>query len=156
MRNSILLAASAAALAASPALAQVNVGVGGTVGAGVNAGANLPTDRVVGGVRGTVDRAVDRADRTVNNGLGSDVVLATRADVSAGATVRDSRGRRVGTIQSIDADTVLVVRGNRQMRVPLASLYRSGSGLVTSLTRKQLRASANMNASAAAEANAHN
>lgn len=135
-----------AALAAAPTLAQVNVGVGGRVGAGTNAG--VDTGRVVDSVRGTLDRTVDQADRTLNRALTRDLVVATRADVRSGVVVRDSRGRRIGTVQSVQGNTAIVVQGNRQMQVPLAALYRSGTELVTSLSRARLRASAAANAEA--------
>ncbi|HWH22545.1 MAG TPA: hypothetical protein VNT25_04530 [Allosphingosinicella sp.] len=143
MRNSIkFIAVAAAALAAGPALAQLGVGLGAKVGAGVNAGG------VVDGVTGTVDRTVSAADRAVNRTLSRDLVLATRADLRTGAEVRDSSGKRVGTVQSVHGNMAVIVQGNRTMRVPLASIYRSGKGLVTSLTRAQLRASADAQANA--------
>ena len=41
-----------------------------------------------------------------------------------------------------------VGQGNRQFRVPLSALYRTGSGLVTSLSRAEVQASANAGAAA--------
>ena len=136
------VAAAVAALAAAPASAQVGVGVG--VGGDVRVG----TGAVVDDLRGTLDRTVETTDRTVNRALGSDVVVATRADVRSGVVVRNNRGRRVGTVHHVEGNSVLVVRGNRHMWVPLASLYRSGTGLVTSLSRAELYASGNTRAEA--------
>ena len=134
--------ALAAALAAGPATAQVGVNLGGRVGAGVG----VDTGRVIDNVRGTLDRTVDAADRQVNRTLRSDLRVAARADVRTGVAVRDSSGRRVGTVQSVHGDTAVVVQGNRRFHVPLSSLYRSSSGLVTGLSRAQLRASADAQA----------
>ena len=138
MRNQIKLALMGiAATAAAPALAQVDVGLGGQANVGVGAG--VDAGPVVGD---TLDRTVDGVDRQVNRALSSDAVLATSADLRTGATVRDNRGRRIGIVQSVEADSELVVQGNRQMRVPLSALYRTGSGLVTSLSRAEVQASA--------------
>jgi hypothetical protein len=145
MRTSFKIAAvAAAALIAVPALAQIGVGVGARADVGVDAG------RVVDGVGRTVDRTVDRADRTVNDTLSRDLVVASRTDVRSGVVVRDGRGGRVGTVQSVSGNTAVVVQGNRTYRVPLSALYRSGRGLVTSLSRAELRASADARASARA------
>lgn len=144
MRKTISILALGAAFAATPALAQVNVG--GQVGAGV--GVRVDPGRAVGDVTRTVDRTVDRADRTVNRTLDRDVRVGARADVRTGATVRDSRGHRIGTVARVRGNAAVVVQGGRTFHVPLASLYRSGSGLVTSLTREQIRADASANARA--------
>ena len=129
MRNQIKLALMGiAATAAAPALAQVD--------AGPVVGDTLDT------TRDTLDRTVDGVDRQANRALSSDAVLATSADLRTGATVRDNRGQRIGTVQRVEADSALVVQGNRQLRVPLSALYRTGSGLVTSLSRAEVQASA--------------
>ena len=148
MRTSIRIFALGTALAATPALAQVGVGLGGRVGANVG----VDTGRTVDGVRGTLDRTVDATDRTVNRTLNRDLRVASSADVRSGIVVRDSRGQRVGTVQSVHAGTAIVVQGNRRMHVPLASLYRSGSGLVTNISRARLRADAQADARARGDA----
>ena len=148
MRPSITCIALASALVATPSIAQIGVGVGGQVGAGVR----LDTGRTLDRVGDRLDRTVDRLDRTANRALDNDLVLATRADLRTGATVRDSRGRRVGTVQAVHRDTAIVVRGNRTLHVPLAALYRSGRGLVSSLSRAQIDASARARANARADA----
>ncbi|HEY0626730.1 MAG TPA: hypothetical protein VGD10_08345 [Allosphingosinicella sp.] len=142
MRKSLKLAALAAVVATSPALAQVNVGLGTNVGVGVNAGG------AVNGVGNAVGRTVDGVDRQVNRALSSDAVLVTRADLRTGAEVRDNRGRRIGTVHHVEANSALVVQGNRQFRVPLSALYRTGRGLVTSLSRAEVQAAANASAGA--------
>lgn len=142
MRKTISCAALAAALVAMPAMAQVDLGVGGQAGAGVNAGG------AVDAVTAPVGGAVDSVDRTVNRaipkGLTDGLEAATSADVTSGVEVRDASGARVGTVQSLEGDTAVVVQGNRHMQVPVASLYRKGKGLVTSLTRAELRAGAHV------------
>ena len=146
MRISLHILALGTMLAATPALAQVDVGLGGRVGASVG----VDTGRTVDGVRGTLDRTVDATDRTVNRTLTRDLRVASSADVRSGVVVRDSRGQRVGTVASVHGDTAVVVQGNRRFHVPLSSLYRSSTGLVTSLSRAQIRASADAQAHAGA------
>src|SRR5688500_398824 len=118
MRSLVNIIALGAMVAATLALAQISVGgqgggkVGDTVGVGVNPGG------AVGTVTGTVDRTVGIVDRTVNRTLDSELRIATSADVTAGAVVRDRRGNRVGTVQSVHGDTAVVVKGGKAMHVP--------------------------------------
>ena len=100
MRKQIKLALMGiAATAAAPALAQVDVGLGGQANVGVGAG--VDAGPVVGD---TLDRTVDGVDRQANRALSSDAVLATSADLRTGATVRDNRGQRIGTVHRLRAD----------------------------------------------------
>jgi hypothetical protein len=154
----------AAALAAAPAMAQINVGlggqagggigvgVGGQAGAGVGVGGSVNPTGTIGTVTGTIDRSVTSVDRTVNRTLDRDLRVATSADVTAGAMIRDREGRRIGTVQSLHGSTAVVVEGNRTLHVPIAALYRSGKGLVTRLSRAELRANARADANAGATA----
>ena len=146
MRISTMAVGLAVGLVALPAYAQLGVNLGGQAGVGVNVG--VDTRPVLDNVRGTLDRTVDSADRTVNRALDTELEAATRADISSGAVVRDSRGRRVGTVQSVSAEGAILVAGGRQLQVPLGALYRSGTGLVTTLSRAQLNASARADANA--------
>ena len=147
-----MLLVAGTALLAMPAAAQVSVG--GQTGVGV--GVNVPVGNTVGSVRDTVDRTVDRTDRLANRTIdrtNMDLAVATSADVRAGATVTDSRGRRVGTVQSVSADSAILVNGNHRLRVPISSLYRSASGLVTRMTRSQFHAQARAQARGEARTN---
>lgn len=150
MRLYVKLTALAAVAAAVPAAAQVQTGVG--VGVDVGAGAGVEPGRAVDGVLGTTDRVVDSADRSVNAAVRGEHRLATRADLRTGLVVRDGRGRRVGTVHSVGASSAVVVQGNRRYQVPLSSLYRTGRGLVTHMSRAQLRAEARASARARAGA----
>jgi hypothetical protein len=142
--------ALAAAAAAAPAAAQISVG--GQAGVGANLGVGVDTGRTVDSLDRTLDRTVDSTDRTLNRTVNSDVGVATRADIVSGATVRDSRGRRVGTVQAVHGDTAIVVRNGQRLNVPVASLYHGGRGLVTRMSRAQLHAAATADARAAARA----
>ena len=128
MRMPLQFIALGAALAASPAAAQLGVGLGGPVG-GVGVGGNAGVGVGVN-PGGTLDR---------------ELRVATGADLTAGATVRDNRGRKIGAVQSVSGGAAVVVRNGRTVHVPLASLYRSSSGLVTSLSQAQLDAMASAN-----------
>jgi hypothetical protein len=154
MRYSIKTLALGAALIAAPAFAQINVGLGGQ--AGGNAGVGVDTGSTIGAVSGTVDRTVGAVDRTVNrtadSALGSSLALATSADLTAGATVRDGSGRKIGTVQSVHGDMAVVTKGSKSLHVPIASLYRSSTGLVTKLSKTQLKAAAEAQANANVQA----
>ena len=105
-------------------------------------------------MNGTLDRTVTRVDRTgnrtVDGTLDRELRVATSADLTAGATVRDNPGHKIGAVQSVSGGAAVVARNGRTVHVPLASLYRGASGLVTSLSQAQLdaMASANFNAGA--------
>ena len=172
MRTFTILAGTCAALIALPASAQLAGTLGGTVNTGVNSTVNTAqtTDAVLN-TAGTVTTRVDTAatsavnatqrvtDRTMAN---ANLTLVTRQQVRTGLVVRDMRGQRIGTVSSIDAGSAIVVSGNRQYRVPLASLYRratvaangAANGLVTSIPRARLTAHvaarANVNSAASA------
>ena len=158
MRIAIIIAA---ALAASPAAAQV--GVGGVVGVGVGTVVAVDTGRTVGTVVDSVDRtatrAIDRTQRLTDRTLDSTrFALVTRSQVSTGAEVRDSRGQRIGTVARLDGNSAIVVSGRNAYRVPLSALYRRTSGaargLVTAIPRAQLTGHASANADAHSAAHA--
>ena len=151
MRMPLQFIALGAALAASPAAAQLGVGLGGPVGGvgvGGNAGVGVGVNPggTLGTMNGTLDRTVTRVDRSVNRTidgtLDRELRVATGADLTAGATVRDNRGRKIGAVQSVSGGAAVVVRNGRTVHVPLASLYRSSWGVVTSFSQAQLDAMA--------------
>jgi hypothetical protein len=147
MRIHSKLLAAGVALVAAPALGQVSVGTETGVGVGVN----VPVRDTVNSVHDTVDRTVDTVDRRVNRTLdrtNTSLAVATSADVTVGASVSDSRGRRIGTVQSASADTAVIVSGNHRLRVPISSLYRSADGLAARMTRAQFNARARAQARA--------
>ena len=168
MRIPLRILAIGAALGASPALAQIGVGIGGQgggglgvgiggqaggnlgVGVGGNIGAGVNAGGTIDSMNRTLDRTVTTTDRTVNRALSSDLRAATSADLTAGASVRDNRGHRIGAVQSISGNMAVVVNNGRMVHVPLASLYRGASGLVSNLSRAQLDAMASANANAGA------
>lgn len=146
MRNAPATLA-AALLAATPALAQpapdggANVNlvgqVGGQAGIGTGAAVGNLTDPV-GSTVGRIDSAVKGAVDTAN------LTLATREQVRAGAELYDTSGNSVGTVQSVEGDTAVVIRGGKLYNVPVAEIYHgaigAGHGLVTKLSRAEITA----------------
>ncbi len=159
MRTTLMILAAGTAALAAPALAQVDVGgvAQGTVGAdvGVNPGDTVTNtvDQVTQPVGDTVDSVNDAVNETVD---ATELTLATREQVRAGAQVTDSEGNSVGTVQSVDGDQAIVVDGGKLYNVPLSSLYshagNAAHGLVTKLPRSEIKARATGSAEAEAEA----
>ena len=145
-----LLATAPALLAATPALAQAastapavgsdgvaNVNLVGKVGLNGNAAIQDTADPVgetVDQVDGAVQKSVDAANLT----------LATREQVRAGAELYGTDGNSVGTVQSVEGDTAVVVRGGKLYNVPLAEIYHGAvgatHGLVTKLSSAEIQA----------------
>jgi hypothetical protein len=119
MRKAWALLALAPALLAVPAFAQSDA---------------EPVPGSVERVDATVDKAVDAANLT----------LATREQVRPGAEIRGPDGKSVGTVQSIEGDTAVVIRGGKLYNVPLAEIYHGAvgatHGLVTKLSSAEIQA----------------
>jgi hypothetical protein len=67
---------------------------------------------------------------------------ATAADLRTGATVHDTQGGTVGTIESADASGAVINTGTARARLPVSSFARDSSGLVIAMTKAQLEAAA--------------
>ena len=172
MRTFTILAGTCAALIALPASAQLAGTLGGTVNTGVNATVNTAqTTGTVLNTAGTVGNHVDSAVTGAVNGTqrvteramaNANLTLATRQQVQTGLVVRDMRGQRIGTVSSVNANSAIVVSGNRMYRVPLTALYHrttaavngAANGLVSSIPRARLTAhvAARANVNSAAHA----
>lgn len=155
MRKAFALLTVAPALLAFPALAQTapapapaqlapdgsaNVNLVGKVG--LKGGA---VDAAVDGVTNPVGGTVDRVDSTVGKTVDTaNLTLATREQVRAGAELYDTGGNSVGTVQSIEGDTAVVVRGGKLYNVPVAQIYHGAvgatHGLVTKLSSAEIQA----------------
>lgn len=149
MRKAFALLTLAPALLTAPAIAQLapapltadgsaSINLVGQVrsidAGGAVDGLTDPVGATVGRIDGTVGKAVDTANLT----------LATREQVRAGAEIYDSSGNSVGTVQSVEADTAIVVRGGKLYNVPVAEIYHGAvgatHGLVTKLSRAEIQA----------------
>lgn len=146
MRKALALLMAGPAFLALPALAQLapdgsaNVNLVGKVG--LNGGA---VDAAVDGITNPVGGTVDRLDGTLNKTVdATSLTLATREQVRAGAELYDTSGNSVGTVQSIDGDTAVVIRGGKLYNVPIAEIYHGAvgatHGLVTKLSSAEIQA----------------
>ena len=182
MRYITVLAGLSAALIAMPAAAQLGTTLGGavntTVGAATNVGVPTVGTKVGTAVNTSVNAGVDtaaaagtagrvttaastagsRSVGTAERALGrsmaaANLSLATRQQVRTGLVVRDTRGQRIGTVSSLDANSAIVVSGNRMYHVPLGALYTRSTGAVTSLVTSVPRAQLTTHVAARANAN---
>ena len=141
MRKTFVLLAASTALLAAPALAQLgtvaDVNVGGQVG--VNPGG------VVDSVTNPVGKTVDHVDGAANHAVDTtNLTLATREQVRAGAEIHGPDGKSIGTVQSIEGGIAVVIRGGKLYNVPLSEVYHgavgAGHGLVTKLSSAEIQA----------------
>lgn len=145
MRNILTLMAAGTALLSAPALAQpgadgvAHVNLVGQLGAnpaGTAHDATAPVGHMVDRVDGIAKKAIDPATLT----------LATREQVRAGAEIYDTSGNSVGTVQSIDGGTAIVVRGGKLYDLPLSEIYHNATdrahALVTKLPSTEIKARA--------------
>lgn len=65
-----------------------------------------------------------------------------KAQLVAGATVKDPAGGTVGTIKSVDAQFVLIDTSKVQVRLPLTAFAASDGGPVVGITKAELDAQA--------------
>jgi hypothetical protein len=155
MRKAFALLTVAPALLAFPAFAQTapapapaqlapdgsaNVNLVGKVG--LKGGAvDAAVDGVTNPVGGTVDRVDGAVGKTVD---AANLTLATPEQVRAGAELYDTGGNSVGTVQSVEGDTAVVIRGGKLYNVPIAQIYHGAvggtHGLVTKLSSAEIQA----------------
>lgn len=156
-----------AALAAAPALAQEAEPAPAAVTAAtptVGAEVRDTSDGVVGTISAVDgDRVVLRTDRheialpaasftAVENGFiiamtrdeanaaADEAQAAARNAISVGATVRDTSGGTVGTIEAIDGEHATIRLSNGAVRLPLAAIAAAPTGPVIALTAAELEA----------------
>ena len=77
-------------------------------------------------------------------------LAAAAASIAAGATVKGSAGTVVGTIDTLDADTVTIkLQSGSLIRVPRSGVAAGGDGVVVGLTAAELEAQASASAAPA-------
>lgn len=151
MKYSMTMLAAGAALLASPAFAQLNVG--GAADATVGAATGNVVGNTVDQVTQPVGDVVDRADTTINDTVdATKLTLAAREDVRAGATITDTNGNSLGTVQSIEGDVAVIVDGGKLYNIPLSELYRNAADRAGALVSKVPPVEAGASASAEADA----
>ena len=67
-------------------------------------------------------------------------VPARAADIVAQASVSDTAGQPVGTIESVDADGAVVVTAAGKVKVPLNAFGKNKKGLLIGMTKKDFEA----------------
>jgi preprotein translocase subunit YajC len=77
--------------------------------------------------------------------------FAADAGVKAGATVSDTAGGQVGTIESVNGDLAVVSTGTNKVSLPVSAFGQGAKGPVIAMTKAQLDAAAS-----GAQANAKN
>lgn len=117
MRNPLILAF---ALAAMPALAQQTNPASPPAAAQPASGAGLTTQ-----------------------GASAAVPADVAAQLTTGATVFDTQGGQVGTIEAINGGDIVVTTGTAKATIPAASFGKGTNGPVLSVTRAQLEAAVN-------------
>lgn len=157
LKNKLFLAATAAAVIAVPAGAQV-AGVNANVGVQANTGAvtgavNQTAETVTNAVTGTTAQAATQTNvqATVEPGP---IVAAESADIVAGAKVFGPQNGLVGTIEDVNASGAIVATGKSRVQLPLQSFAKNNLGLVISVSKDQLDAQASAAASASAATSA--
>lgn len=64
----------------------------------------------------------------------SKAVPASAGDIVAGAALRDSKGVRIGTVATVDADGAVVDTGQTKIKVPLIAFGKDDRGLLLGIT----------------------
>jgi len=139
MRNVIVVAIAAGLLAiGGSAAAQV---VTGGAPAGPAPGSGNSTDITNDNQRITseINERMGSANLKARNGNDiakkkASAVPATAADIKAGASLRDVKGVKIGTIASTDGQQVVVDTGATKIGVPLVAFGKDDQGLLLSIT----------------------
>jgi hypothetical protein len=143
----VLLTAAPALFIAAPALSQPAPDGGANVNlvGQVSGQAAIGTGAAVGNLTDPVGSTVGRIDGTVKGAVDTaSLILATREQVRAGAELYDTSGNSVGTVQSVEGDTAVVIRDGKLYNVPVSAIYHgavgASHGLVTKLSRAEITA----------------
>lgn len=100
--------------------------------------ATTPTD-VTGSPVGPTQSSTTTTTTTSSEGA---VETATAADVKSGVSVYDQHGGLVGKVESVSGANAVVNAGGTRAAIPVASFAKSSKGLVISMTKAELEASA--------------
>ncbi len=80
--------------------------------------------------------------QTTGNATSTAVTAATEADLKAGALVYDQSGALVGKVDSVSASGAVISTGKARAEIPVASFGKNDKGLVMTMTKAELQASA--------------
>ncbi len=73
---------------------------------------------------------------------GNGAVAAAPEDILAGSTVNDSRGRLIGTVDSVGLTGAIVSTGAAKVEVPLDAFGKNRKGLLLGITKAEFDAAA--------------
>jgi hypothetical protein len=104
------------------------------------ADASVPGASAAGASADAATQAAPGADASSDAAA---TAAATQADLKTGATVYDSTGATVGTIQSVTANGAVVASGKLRAEVPAASFAKNSRGLVIGITKAEFEAAVN-------------
>lgn len=139
-----LAAAALAAGLASPAAAQQAPGQAAAPAAGSGNAAAMASgsrsenenyNRLIGQV-GAEPVKKEKAKAAAR----SKPVPAAAADIVAGSVVRDANGAALGTVESIDGDSAILVYASGKIRFPLIGFGKDPQGLLINLSTKDFLA----------------
>ena len=139
MRNGIVVAVAAGLLAiGGSAGAQVVGGApaGPAPGSGDSTRITNDNERVTSEINqrmGAADLKPNSQDQR-HAKKGATAVPATAADIKPGASLRDIKGVKIGTIDSVDANQAIVDTGATKIGVPLIAFGKDDQGLLLGMT----------------------
>jgi hypothetical protein len=138
---------AALALAGGVAFAQAN-----PVPAGIPTGSPYPPGGTTdsNGNTPSIADQIDQMNRHINgerqNGRNSSAHVdrsraATAAEIIAGATVSDSAGVQLGSIESVDPSGAIIISASGRARIPTEAFGHNAHGLLLQTTKAQFDAS---------------
>jgi hypothetical protein len=138
-------------LAAGAAFAQAGPSAGGPPSG--TPGGYAPPGGLTGGITGNTPGMADQIDEmnrhingerqgSRNSSAHADRARpATATDIIAGATVADSAGIQLGTIESVDASGAVILTAVGRARIPVEAFGKNSHGLLLQTTKAQFDAS---------------
>ena len=92
-------------------------------------------DQIADGTRDASDRRAQQAARR-----GDGARPAAASDLVVGAAVSDARGAKIGTIESVEADGVVVAADAGKVKVPLDAFGKNRGGLLLGVGKAEFEA----------------
>lgn len=140
MRNGIVVAIAAGLLAIGGSAGAQIVGGGGPAGPAPGSGDSTRITNDNERVTSEINQRMGAADLKPNSDQqrhakkGPTAVPATAADIKPGASLRDIKGVKIGTIDSVDANQAIVDTGATKIGVPLIAFGKDDQGLLLGMT----------------------
>jgi hypothetical protein len=147
MSLKIILAAAALTFPASIAFAQADTTAPAPDAAApaADAAAAASTDATAPAADAAVGASADAAASAPAADTGGATAAAAAADVSAGATVLDTSGATVGTIEKVEGDKAVLSTGSVRVGIPVSAIGKNDRGLVIAMSKSEVEAAAKAN-----------